>query len=128
MIASILTSVKKSLGLEDDYEAFDPDILMFTNSILATLNQIGVGPVDGFQIEDKAATWDEFLGSDPRLNNIKAYVYLKVQLLFDPPATSFAIECKKDMARELEVRIYTASEVKKWQETLDLAAAALALE
>lgn len=114
METSILTTVKKSLGVEEDYVAFDSDILMFTNSVLSTLNQIGVGPEEGFQIEDKDATWEQFLGTDPRLNNVKAYVYLKVRLLFDPPATSFAIQAIQDQAKELEYRIYTAAEVAKW--------------
>lgn len=111
---SILSSVKKVLGLEEDYTAFDTDILMFTNSALATLNQIGVGPENGFQIEDKDATWDEFLGSDPRLNTVKSYVHLKVQMLFDPPPTSFVIAAKEALAKELEFRIYTLAEVDKW--------------
>jgi hypothetical protein len=115
VVASILTSVKKSLGLDEDYVAFDPDILMFTNSILATLNQIGVGPENGFQIEDKDATWDDFLYGDPRLNTVQSYVYLKVRLLFDPPATSFTIAAFEANAKELEYRIYTFSEVEKLQ-------------
>lgn len=115
MADSILTSIKKALGLDEDYIAFDPDILLFINSVLANLNQIGVGPVDGFQIEDKTVTWDDFLGDDPRLNNVKALVYTKVRLMFDPPATSFAIEAIENIARELEVRIYTAVEVEKHQ-------------
>jgi len=113
--SSILTTVKKSLGIDDKDYNFDTDILMFTNSILASLHQIGVGPRNGFQIEDESATWDDLLGGDSRLNNVQAYVHLKVRLLFDPPATSFAIDALKDQAREMEYRIYTASEVDKWQ-------------
>lgn len=115
MEASILTTVKKSLGLDDAYTAFDLDILLFTNSVFSTLNQIGVGPVNGFQIEDKSATWEDFLRDDPRLNNVKAFVYLKVRMLFDPPATSFAIAAMETQAKELEYRIYTFMEVEKWQ-------------
>lgn len=111
---SILTSVKKTLGIDEAYVAFDVDILMHINSVLATLNQIGVGPENGYQIEDKAATWDDLLGSDPRLNNVKSWVYLKVRLLFDPPATSFAIQAMQDQAKELETRIYLMAEAEKW--------------
>lgn len=111
---SILSSVKKSLGVEESDESFDPDILMFTNSVLATLNQIGVGPENGFQIEDKNATWDELLGGDPRFNTVQSYVYLKVQMLFDPPPTSFVIAAKEALAKEFEFRIYTLAEVEKW--------------
>lgn len=100
----------------EDYEVFDPDILLFTNSVLANLNQIGVGPDVGFQIEDKDATWEDFLGTDPRLNNVKAYVHIKVRLLFDAPATSFAIAALESQAKELEFRIYMTAEVATWQE------------
>lgn len=117
MTDSILSSVKKSLGITEADESFDFEIILFINTVLANLNQIGAGPENGFQIEDKDATWTSFLGSDPRLNNIKSYVYLKVRLLFDPPATSFAITAVENQAKELEYRIYTTKEVEKWQET-----------
>ena len=113
---SILITIKKTLGIDSSYEAFDTDILMHINSVLATLNQLGVGPEDGFQIEDNTATWESLLGTDPRLNNIKSYVYLKVRLRFDPPSTSFAIKAVEDLARELEYRISECREVKKWTE------------
>lgn len=112
---SILTTVKKTLGLDEEYTAFDLDVTLHINSILSNLNQIGVGPVNGFQIEDESTTWGDFLGDDPRLNNVKSFVYLKVRLLFDPPATSFAIEANERLAKELEYRIYTTMEVDKWQ-------------
>lgn len=115
MEGSILTTVKKALGLDEAYTAFDLDITLYINSVLSILNQIGVGPVNGFQIEDKSVTWDELLGSDPRLNNVKAYVILKVRMIFDPPATSFAIAAIENNAKELEYRIYTSAEVEKWQ-------------
>jgi hypothetical protein len=111
--ASILTSVKKALGLDESYEAFDPDILMHINSVFSNLNQIGVGPETGFQIEDKDATWDDLLDGDPRLNNVKSWVYSKVRLMFDPPATSFAISAIQEVIKEFEYRIYTFSEVEK---------------
>lgn len=112
---SILTAVKKNLGIEENDVSFDHDILTFINAVFSTLNQIGVGPPHGFHIEDKSAMWEEFLGPDPRLNSVKAYVYLKVRMLFDPPTTSFGIKAQEDLAREFEVRIYTMMEVDKWQ-------------
>lgn len=110
---SILLSTKKALNIDADDEAFDVDIRMHINSVLATLNQVGVGPEHGFWIEDDVATWDDLLGGDPRLNFVKSYVYVKVRLLFDPPATSFAIDAMKEQARELEVRIYMLMEAEK---------------
>lgn len=115
MSTSILNDVKKTVGLVEDDTSFDTDILLFTNSVLSNLNQIGVGPEAGFRIEDDAATWGDLLGDDLRLNNVQAYVCLKVRLLFDPPATSFAIKAFEDQAKELAYRIYTTKEVDKWQ-------------
>lgn len=51
---SILTSVKKLLGLPADYEAFDPDIVMYINTVLMILSQMGVGPKEGFSFPIKA--------------------------------------------------------------------------
>lgn len=114
MATSILSTVKKSLGLVED-DSYDTEVILFTNTVLATLNQIGVGPETGFQIEDAEATWDDLLGTDPRLNFVQSYVHIKVKLLFDPPATSFVIKAFEDQAKELEFRIYTTKEVDKWQ-------------
>lgn len=114
MSESILTSIKKNLGLAESYEAFDADIILFINSSIANLTQLGVGLDAGFQIVDKTATWESFLGTDPRLNNIKTFIYLKVRLLFDPPATSFAIEAFENQAKELEWRISVHREDTEW--------------
>lgn len=114
MTQSILDSVKKVCGIEASYTAFDIDIIMHINSVFSTLNQLGVGPVNGFMIDDATATWDQFLGADPRLNHIKSYMYLRVRLLFDPPATSFTIEALKDQYKELEWRISVQREDTMW--------------
>lgn len=114
MAASILNSVKKALNVDEEDTHFDVDILMHTNSALATLNQIGVGPENGFQIEDASVTWDDLLGNDPRLNYVKTYLYTKVRLVFDPPGTSFGVQALQDVAKELETRIYIAAEAEKW--------------
>lgn len=105
MEPSILNSIKKVLGLADDDTAFDTDIVMHINSVLSTLNQIGVGPEAGFAIEDAESTWSDLLGEDHRLNMVKSYVYLKVRLAFDPPGTSFAIDAISKMADQYEWRI-----------------------
>lgn len=113
-MSSILTSVKKSLGLEASYTDFDADIILFINSVFATLNQLGIGPEQGFAIEDATPTWDAFLGSDLRLNNVKAYMYLRVRLLFDPPGNSFAIDSMAKQITELESRINMYRESYAW--------------
>lgn len=114
MITSILTSVKKTLGLPETDVSFDEDIILFTNSVFATLNQLGVGPADGFAIEDKVPTWDAFLGSDKRKNNIKQYVLLRVRMAFDPPSTSYHQTAMEEQIKELEWRINVYRESTEW--------------
>lgn len=111
---SILTSTKKVLGIAADYEAFDVDILMHINSVFSILHQLGLGPEDGFVIEDDTATWDAFLGDDPRINSVKTYVYLRVRLMFDPPTTSYLIESTRKQAEELEWRLNVVREGDSW--------------
>jgi hypothetical protein len=113
-VDSILTSTKKVLGIDESYTAFDVDILMHINSVFVTLNQLGVGPAVGFAIEDETTTWDAFLGTDLRLNNVKSYIYLRVRMLFDPPATSYLIEAMKTQILELEYRMNYYREETAW--------------
>jgi len=102
---SILNSVKKVLSIADDYTAFDVDVIMHINSVFNTLQQLGVGPEEGFAIEDEEAEWDEFLRGDTNLNSVKTYVYLRVRLLFDPPETSYAKDAMANQVQELEWRL-----------------------
>ncbi len=110
MITSILDSIKKNLGLDTDYTIFDPDITMHINTIFFSLQQLGVGPSAGFAIEDNTATWNQYIGTD-HINAVKSYVYIKVRLLFDPPATSFAIDSLAKQAEELEWRLNVQQEM-----------------
>lgn len=114
MSDSILNTTKKILGIEEDYTAFDPDIIMHINSVFSTLYDLGIGPTDGFAIDDASATWDSFLNGDKRLNSVKTYVYLRVRLLFDPPTTSYLINSMKEQVQELEWRINTYREGTSW--------------
>lgn len=103
---SILTSTKKILGIDKSYTAFDLDIIIHINSVFSTLNQLGIGPDNGFMIEDEAATWHDFLhDADPRYNSVKTYMFLRVRMLFDPPATSFHIQALNEQVKELEWRL-----------------------
>ena len=111
---SILKSVKKVLGIDASYTAFDLDILIHINSVFATLHQLGIGPEAGFAIEDDTALWTSFIGTDPRKNSVKTYVWLKVRMLFDPPQTSFAIDAMNAQAKELEWRINAYREGTAW--------------
>lgn len=102
---SILTSIKKLLGITEEYENFDQDIIMHINSAFMILNQLGVGPKNGFSISDKSSTWDEFIPESSNLEAVKTYVHLKVKLMFDPPLSSTVIEAIKSQINELEWRL-----------------------
>lgn len=102
---SILTSIKKLLGITEEYDHFDPDIIMHINSVFSVLTQLGVGPASGFFISDKTAVWSDFVDSDSRLEMLKSYMYLKVKLLFDPPLGTASIEAINRQINELEWRI-----------------------
>ena len=101
---SILTSIKNQLGIAEDCEDFDVEIIIGVNTALNTLTQLGVGPPEGYIIADKSNTWDAFIGNSKRLEFIKTYVFLKTKLVFDPPSNSFAIDSYKAIMSDLEWR------------------------
>lgn len=108
MEESILVSIKKLLGIDSEYTHFDTDIIMHINSVLSVLTQLGVGPSEGFVIENSNALWTDFLSSARDIEMVKSYIYLKVRLLFDPPTSSAAMESAKQLISELEWRINVA--------------------
>lgn len=105
---SILESVKKMLGLEKEYKAFDPELIIFINMAFSVLTQLGVGPSDGYSITGYDETWSNYLPSDDSLSKqlemVKTYVYMKVRLAFDPPNGSVLESFNKQIS-ELEWRI-----------------------
>lgn len=118
MTESILTSIKKLLGIPENYTNFDTDIILFINSVFMSLSQLGVGPSTGFRINDDTETWEDFISEDnnpeliPLLSATKSYIHLKVKLLFDPPLSSAVMEATKQMIQELEWRLNLESESK----------------
>lgn len=109
---SILTSIKKILGITEEYTHFDQDIIMHINSVFMVLTQIGIGPSEGFFIEDDSATWNDFIQEDKTIEAVKSYMGLKVQLLFDPPLSSSVMESKKRLIDEFEWRLNVQAESK----------------
>ncbi|MEG1523840.1 MAG: hypothetical protein RR475_02310 [Clostridia bacterium] len=107
---SILTSIKKLLGIAEEYTHFDDDLVMHINSSLSVLTQLGVGPEQGFAISGADANWTDFVLSNTKLELIKSYVGLKVRLLFDPPSSAAAIESTNRMINEFEFRIQVIAE------------------
>lgn len=110
---SILTSIKKLLGIAEEYTHFDADLIMHINSVLSILTQIGVGPAEGFSIKDESSVWEDFVPDNAKLEFVKSYVYMKVKLLFDPPISSAAIESINRLTSELEWRIQVAADPVK---------------
>ena len=103
---SILTSIKKLLGITEEYTHFDADLIMHINSVFTILTQLGVGPKEGFRIEDEIATWNDFLQTDSVLfDSVKSYMHLKVKLLFDPPLSGTVMESYNRMISEFEWRL-----------------------
>ena len=107
---SILTSIKKLLGISEEYTHFDADLIMHINSVFLILAQIGVGPSEGFSISDETAKWTDFIQDSIRLGAVKSFMYLKVKLLFDPPSSSSVIESTNKLIAELEWRLNVEAE------------------
>ena len=107
---SILTSIKKLLGIDESYTHFDVDIIMHINSVFMTLRQLGVGPPEGFRITGAYETWDEFIDDDQYLDAVKTYVYQKVRLIFDPPTNSAHIAALEKLTKEFEFRLNVEAE------------------
>jgi len=107
---SILTSVKKLLGIDAAYTHFDADLIMHINSVFSILTQLGVGPANGFSIKGKDETWKSFISDENKFALVKSYMHLKVKLLFDPPLSSAVIESVNRQISEFEWRLLVAAD------------------
>lgn len=112
MDSSILTSIKKLLGVAEEDTSFDQDIIMHINTVFAILAQLGVGPTNGFSIEDDGAIWSDYLGNATNLELVKSYIYMKVRSMFDPPTSSILADAMNKNISELEWRINTTVDPK----------------
>lgn len=110
---SILESIKKVLNVGPDDTDFDTDILMHINSVLAVLQQLGIGPETGFYVDGFDQTWADYLGEDSlHINMVKSYMAAKVRILFDPPVSSAVMESLNRICSEFEWRANVAAENK----------------
>jgi hypothetical protein len=117
MEQSILTSTKKVLQIGDDDESFDLDIMTHINSAFSTLHDLGVGPEEGFVIEDADLEWTDFLPDEEdkmQLNRVRTFVFLHCRLLFDPPATTFHLAAAQEQLNEVTWRISVNREGEEW--------------
>lgn len=110
MEESILASIKKLLGITEEYEYFNLDIIIHINSVFMDLTQLGVGPEAGFMIEDDSSVWSDFISDVGKLEAVKTYIYLRVKLLFDPPSSAAVIEAMNRQIEKLEWRLNVAAE------------------
>lgn len=107
---SILTSIKKLLGITEEYTHFDQDIIMHINMVFSVLYNMGIGTDYPFTIEDSSTTWNEFIDASPSDKEmIRTYMYLRVKQVFDPPQSSITMESTKNLINELEWRLYAIS-------------------
>ena len=109
---NILSSIKKLLGIPTEETAFDSDIIMHINSVFMILNQLGIGPTDGFTISDDYALWSDFIPDGQNLELVKSYMYMKVRLMFDPPSSSAVLSAMEKSISEFEWRLNVQSETK----------------
>lgn len=114
METSILESTKKILGLDEEYSAFDHDIITHINSAFSILLQLGVGPSEGFEITGAEEVWDSFVVPAEQKSLVKSYLYLRVRMLFDPPATSFGIAAMERQLADYEYRLNYYREDLVW--------------
>lgn len=114
---SILLSIKKMIGVPKDYDVFDPDIIIHINTVFDSLNQMGVGPEEGFSISDSSTEWSEFLTFGKNSEMVKTYIYLKVRMLFDPPSNGTLSNVLSEQIKEYEWRLLIfADELRLEQE------------
>lgn len=107
---SILASISKLIGNGENSDYYDPDLIIHINSVLSELNQIGIGPEEGFIITDNTATWNDFIGDTKIIEMVKTFVYLKVKLIFDPPLSSSVLDAMERQISKLEWRLSVALE------------------
>ena len=113
---SILTSIKKNLGLHEEDTTFDPDLIMHINSVFTILYQMGVGPKEPFRIQGSTEVWNDFINDNLKINNVRSYMEKKVKLMFDPPLSNAVAESMNNIIKELEWRLYSEENYHKKEE------------
>lgn len=109
---SILITIKSLLGIASEYKHFDDQIKTYINDAFMSLSHLGVGPENPFVVTSEMDTWVDAFGEGVNVEKIKAYVGLKVRIIFDPPATSFVLEAMNRQINEMEWRLNSMFDVK----------------
>lgn len=117
---SILSTIKKLLGVPEDYEVFDTDIVMHINSAFSTLLQLGIGPKTGFYITGITESWADLIDNNADMFLfVQQYVYISVKLMFDPPTSSFVLDAYNKRLDELTWRLNVMEETFREEEEPD---------
>lgn len=118
---SVLQSTKKILGIPESQIAFDVDVLTHINSAFSILSQLGVLVEEGFDVpDDDSVTWADLGLPIAWIQAIRTYVFLKTQLLFDPPTTSFLLAARQKQVEEHEWRLSMMREYSIREEEVDV--------
>ena len=107
---SILDSVKKLLGFDASYTAFDLDIIMLINAVFGSLQEMGAGPDTALTISDNTILWSAFSDLPEFLGLVQMYVFLSVKMAFDPPTGRFGLDAMEKMIAQYEWRINIKAE------------------
>lgn len=102
---SILVTIKKGLGIDENYDGFDSEIIVGINNAIFSLSQIGIGPDDGLVVSGVDEIWADLYNSVTNIESVKSYILLKTRLEFDPPTTSFLINAIENQIKEIEWRL-----------------------
>ena len=105
---SILMTIRKLVCGNPYADHFDTDLLVHINACFSILNQLGVGPENGFVVTDETQSWSSYIADNYILNMVKTYVMLKVKKIFDPPLTSSVLEAMDKEISQLEWRLNVA--------------------
>ena len=105
---SILMTIRKLVCGDPYADHFDTDLLVHINACFSILNQLGVGPENGFVVTDDTQSWSSYIADNYILNMVKTYVMLKVRVIFDPPLTSSVLEAMNKEISQLEWRLNVA--------------------
>ena len=120
MIDGILDTIKKLLGIDEDDDSFDIDIIIIINSITPILGQMGIGPSNGYIVKSKDDKWSDYISdSTINLEGVKNYIFIKTKLIFDPPTNSTTIESLNKVLSELEWRMMLSVETDITKEDSD---------
>lgn len=102
---SILVTVRTGLGVAEEYDGFDTELILGINTSIMSLTQLGIGPEDGLVVTGINETWEDLFNSVTNIEAVKSYILLKTRLEFDPPTSSFLLTALNDQLAELSWRI-----------------------